>query len=206
MKVDDLQIIDVGKERSAQRNIGLKQCKADYILILDSDQSISRNLIEECLYLFSIGYSAIYIPEIIVATSWFGKIRKFEREFYTGTAIDVPRFVKKNCPKFDESLNGPEDSAWGHELNGIRAISKNVLYHHDDVGVFEYFRKKAYYTKSMNLYAKKYPKDRCLDWRYRCFTVFTERGKWKKLIRHPLLTLGVMAIVFVRGIIYLTRR
>jgi hypothetical protein len=175
-------------------------------LILDSDQSVSPGLIKECLELIEAGFTCVYIPEIIVAKSFFGRIRSFEREFYTGTAIDVPRFVRKDhCPMFDPDLNGPEDSDWGHRIKGFRATSVNPLYHHDDISFLEYCRKKAYYTKSMKKYAEKWPDDKCLNIRYRCFEVFVENGKWKKLLRHPVLTLGILFILITRGIIYATQ-
>lgn len=195
--------VNLGLERSEQRNIGIKKSTRPFVLILDSDQSISPDLIDECIKTSMQGIYSLYIPEVIVAKSWFGKIRKFEREFYTGTAIDVPRFVNKaHCPMFDVTLNGPEDSDWGNRIDGKRAITKNVLYHHDDISFFEYCRKKAYYSKSMKKYAEKWPNDKCLSLTYRCFTVFIENNKWKKLVRHPLLALGIFFILIVRGIVY----
>lgn len=195
--------VNLGLERSEQRNIGIKQAHGTYYLILDSDQSISPGLIEECCKLVSMGYSCVYIPEIIIAKSFFGRIRAFERTFYTGTCIDVPRFVHfYACPTFDTMLHGPEDSDWGHRIMGVRGISKNVLYHHDDIGFREYCKKKAYYSKSLKRYREKWPEDKCFNLKYRCWTVFTEKGKWKRLIRHPVLSLGILFILIVRGIIY----
>ena len=199
--------INRGFERSKQRNMGIMEAKGKYLLILDSDQSISPGLIEECVDLMEMGVSAVYIPEVIVARSFFGRSRAFEREFYTATAVDVPRFVRADvCPFFDETMSGPEDADWGNRIPGIKATSMNVLFHHDDIGFFEYCRKKAYYTKSMKRYAEKWPNDPCLNIKYRVWTVFTENGKWRKLLKHPVLSLGILFVLMVRGIIYATAR
>jgi glycosyltransferase involved in cell wall biosynthesis len=199
--------VDLGLERSKQRNIGINKASGDAILLLDSDQSISPKLVQECVTLINMGYTAIYIPEIIIARGFFGKIRKFEREFYTGTAIDVPRFILKGaCPQFDETMSGPEDSDWDRRIRGFRAVAHNPLYHHDDIGFIEYCKKKAYYSKSMGRFKEKWPNDKCLDLKYRCFLVFVEKGKWKKLVRHPILTLGIVFILAVRGWIYYTNK
>lgn len=199
--------INLGLERSKQRNMGIKQSTGDIVIWLDSDQSLSPGVVKECEELLKCGYTCIYIPEVIVAKSFFGKIRKFEREFYTGTAIDVPRAVlKSKCPLFDEDMSGPEDADWGNRIPGLRAISKNVLYHHDDISLIDYFKKKSYYAKSMSLYANRWPIDKCLNFKYRCFDVFVQDGKWKKIVRHPILSLGILFIIFVRGLIYVTRR
>ena len=203
----ELLEIDLGLERSIQRNIGMLRATGDAYLILDSDQSIEEGLIEECTRLCGHGFSCIYIPEVLVVKSFFGKIRKFEREFYTGTAIDVPRFVLANaCGFFDEDLSGPEDSDWDRKLQGFRAISRKCLYHHDNIGILQYFRKKAYYARSLRAFSRKWPDDKCLNFKYRCWTVFTEKGKWKKLVRHPFLSLGIFFIILIRGIIYVTNK
>lgn len=199
--------VDVGLERSAQRNIGIKKSTGDIVIWLDSDQSLSPGLVDEIQRWLSAGYTCCYIPEIIVAKSFFGKIRAFERTFYDATAVDVPRAVlKTHCPLFNEDLHGPEDADWGNRIPGMRALTKKPLYHHDDIGFIDYFRKKAYYTKSMKRYAELNPQDKVLDFKYRCFTIFVEDGKWKKLLRHPILSVGIFLVVFVRGIIYLKNR
>lgn len=199
----ELIVVNLGYERSKQRNIGIEKAKGDAILWLDSDQSISPNLILECSEILKTGVSAIFVPEVIVARSFFGRIRAFERSFLTGTAVDVPRVVlKRICPRFDETLAGPEDADFGQKIPGIKTVSRNVLYHHDDIGFLEYCKKKAYYTKSMARYRERYPFDPCLNLKYRCFQVYVENGKWKRLLMHPILTIGIVFLLIVRGIIY----
>lgn len=199
--------VNLGFERSKQRNIGISQAKGDIIIWLDSDQSLSPYLVEEVEAMISYGYVALYIPEVIVAKSFFGKIRKFEREFYTGTPIDVPRAIRKDrFPLFDETLNGPEDADMGQRIRGLKGTTTRCLYHHDDVSFKEYCFKKSYYSKSMKRYAEKWPNDKCLNLNYRCFDVFFEKGKWKKLLQHPILSVGIFVVVFVRGIIYLKNK
>ena len=143
--------VNLGLERSKQRNIGIKQAKGDIIIWLDSDQALSDGVVEECEKMLSMGYISLYIPEVIVAHSFFGKIRAFERTFYTGTFIDVPRAVlKKWCPEFNEELHGPEDADFGNKLPvAFRGVTKNVLYHYDDISFLDYCRKKAYYSQKV---------------------------------------------------------
>ena len=199
----ELVEVDEGKERSIQRNIGIDRAKGDAFLILDSDQSFSNMLIQECIMLTEHSYSCLYIPENIIAESFFGKVRTFERTFYTATAIDVPRFVlKKYCPKFNEDLIGPEDADWGRRIKGERATTKFQLFHHDDIGIGNYLKKKAYYTKSMNKYKELNPDDKCINIWYRCVTVFVENGKWKKLFMHPILSMCIFLLLIARGVVF----
>ena len=200
-------IVCEGLERSAQRNIGIMRATGEYLLFLDSDQSPSPDLIGECVKLMEVGFSAVYIPEVIKTKGLFAYIRNWERQFYNGTPIDCVRFVRaKNCPTFDPTLNGPEDSDWDRRVPGIRAISKNCLYHYDNIGIKKYFAKKAYYAKSMCKFAQKNKDDKVLNFWWRCFGVFLENGKWRRFLRRPDLALCVLGIIFMRGIIYLWKK
>jgi glycosyltransferase involved in cell wall biosynthesis len=210
----ELIIVNMGKERSWQRNYGIDKAQGEFLLWLDSDQAISPFLLGECVKMMKdhLYCNGIYIPEVIVADSFFGKVRKFEREFYTGTAIDCVRFLRMYdvdtgdyiCPRFDETLHGPEDSDFDRQVKPRKLISKNVLFHYDDISPVEYFKKKSYYGKSLKKYLDKNPNDKCLDPFYRCFGVFTESGKWRNFITHPILSIGIFYIIMVRGIIYVS--
>jgi hypothetical protein len=148
---------------------------------------------------------ALYIPEVIMTKGLFGRIRNWERQFYTDTAVDVVRFVRrKDCPLFDTQQKGTEDSDWDRRVKGERTTTIGEIYHYDNIGVMDYFRKKAYYAKSLRRFAQRNPKDKILNFRYRCWTVFTEHQKWRRLF-HPYI-FGLLFILLIRGIIYLGRR
>lgn len=194
-------VVNEGKERSAQRNIGIDRAKGDYILILDSDQLITRTLLKECVDKIDT-CSGIYIPERIITKGFFGSLRDFERSFYTGTAVDVVRFVHKGCPKFDETMSGPEDSDWDRNIRGRKITSVSMLYHFDKIDFIGYLKKKIYYTKSMKRFAEKHPNDKVLNFWWRCFGVFLENGKWRRLLARPDLAICLFGLIFIRGIIY----
>lgn len=199
--------INAGEERSKQRNIGMALAQGEYLLFLDSDQYVSTDLISECVRLCQSGFDAIYIPEIILGNGFFTKVRNFERQFYNGTPIDAVRFVRKDCcQSFDERMTGPEDADWDRRVMGERMTAKNVIYHNDQSGFCELCRKKAYYSKSMRLFYFLHPGDEFLSLKYRYWTVFTENGKWLKLLTFPGLAICMYFSLFVRGVIYLCRK
>lgn len=41
---------------------------------------------------------------------------------------------------------------------------------------------------------------------YRFFGIFTEKGKWKKLLLHPFLAMGMYFLRFLVGVKFLTRK
>jgi hypothetical protein len=174
---------------------------------LDSDQVISPDLIKECVEKMSFGIGGMYIPEIIKTKGLFAYIRNWERSFYNGTPVDCVRFIRaKNCPLFDLEQKGTEDSDFDRRIKGIKLISKNPLYHFDNVSMLKWFSKKAYYSKSMKRFIERNPDDKILDWRWRCFGVFLENGKWKRFLIRPDLAVAVMFILLIRGIIYYAKR
>ena len=205
-----------GNERSAQRNYGAKVADGTYLIYLDADMILGPTVIEECVAICECNdLGALYVPERIVGDGFWIKVRDFERSFYTGTVIDAVRFIRKDLFEeiagFDESLIGPED--WDLDRR-VRAIAKvgvieSALYHNE--GLFDlqrYLGKKEYYLRSFDKYIQKWGKNdleikKQLGISYRLFIVFIENGKWERLLRYPIQTLGMFYLRFMVGISYL---
>ncbi len=136
------KVYDYGPERSAQRNHGVRQASGEYILYLDADMILSKDVIKECVEKCeNISIIALYIPERIVDFAnnninnlsnldfnlclprrseatlrgnqrFWIRVRDFERSFYNATCIDAVRFIKKD--KFLE-IGGFDESLTGPE-------------------------------------------------------------------------------------------
>lgn len=208
-----------GPERSAQRNLGIQKAQAKYILYLDSDMSLSKQVISECVdKCENENLVALYIPERIAGESFWIKVRDFERSFYNATCIDCVRFVRRDkflkIGGFDETLTGPEDWDFDRRIKEIGKIDiiNTPLYHNEgEFNLKRYLKKKNFYAESMSRYVKKWGKDdpivkKQLSAPYRLLGVFVENGNWKRLIRHPLLTLGMYLLRFMVGITYLRHK
>lgn len=200
-------VFNKGPERSAQRNFGAKKAKGKYILYLDADMVLSNGVIEECVNKCEDkNYIALYIPEKIIGDGFWIKVRNFERSFYNGTCIDAVRFIRRDkfleIGGFDESLTGPEDWDLDRRIREIRKVSMidSPLYHNEGNFNFKkYLKKKSYYFKSFDKYIQKWGEDDLIVKKqsgayYRLFGVFVEKEKWKKLVRHPLLAIGILIL------------
>jgi glycosyltransferase involved in cell wall biosynthesis len=105
------KIYQVGPERSAQRNFGLiKKASGVFGMFIDADMILSKTLIGDCVERMQKNDEVIglYIPEIILGSKLFHKVRRFERPFYSGTPIDCVRFFSleqfRRIGGFDEEL------------------------------------------------------------------------------------------------------
>lgn len=209
------QVYTYGPERAMQRNYGMIQkAHGTYVFYLDHDMILSPNLIKECVFIFkkNSGIAALYVPEIMIGAGFWSTVRTFERSFYNGTVIDCVRCIRSDVVKkiggFDETIVGTED--WDFDkrvrMAGITAITKNPL-HHNDAGftLKSYLKKKRYYAQNFGRYKEKWGRDdpdirKQFSLSYRLFGVFTEDGKWKKLIKRPDLTLLMFCLRILVGV------
>jgi len=210
------KVYNIGPERSAQRNFGVKQATGKYILYLDADMVLSEEVIKESVEKCeNEGDIALYIPEKIIGNGFWIKVRNFERSFYNATVIDCVRFVRRDkfleLGGFDENLTGPEDWDFDRRVREIGKVSiiGAPIYHNEGEFSFQrYVNKKSYYTKSFDKYIEKWSgKDlvikKQLGFGYRYVGVFVENGKWKKLIRNPVLTVAMYVLRVIIGKVYI---
>lgn len=225
------KVFDKGPERSIQRNFAIEKAKGEYILFLDADMTLSQKVIGECVKKIqnskflpsrqtgkNQNLIGLYIPEVILGNSYWCKVRNFERSFYNASVIDCVRFFPKKIWRdvggFDINLTGPED--WDFDkkvrIRGNVGIVRSPLYHDEsDFDLKEYLKTKSYYSKSFDNYIKKWGKNdpdikKQLGWCYRLIGVFTENGKWRKLLQNPFLTFGIITLRILVGLTYLSSK
>jgi glycosyltransferase involved in cell wall biosynthesis len=219
------KVCDKGPERSAQRNYGMiDKSSGEYVMFVDADMILSPELIKNCVeFMDREKCAALHISEIVMGRSFWSRVRRFERSFYDGTVIDGARFFRKDkfvaAGGFDISMSGPED--WDIDkkiktLGKIGLVPKNkeaaVIYHNEsEFNLKKYLNKKGYYAESFAAYSNKWGEDdpdvkKQLGLGYRFFGVFLEKGRWRKLLAHPVLSLGMYFLRGVVGVIYLVKR
>ncbi len=213
-------VFNIGPERSSQRNAGVQKAKGEYVIYLDADMRLEPQLIEKAVkQIQQEKADALYISEVVMGTSLLSKIRRHERSFYDSTVIDCARIIKREAflkvKGFDLSLTGPEDFDLQKKLKhkGYKSsLLKNSWLDHDEsnINLKDYLDKKSYYSKSFDKYKEKWGAEdedikKQLGFYYRFFGVFIENKKYKKLLRHPILTVGMYYLRIRVGIRYLRR-
>ena len=161
---------------------------------------------------------SLYIPEHRVGRGLRLRARNFERSFYDGTCIDglraIPRAWLEKVGGYDESLVACEDWDLDRRLLAAgtpTAVTKGHLLHNEaNQGLARLLAKKAYYAKSVDAYRRKWKNDaicrRQFGISYRFFGVFVENGKWKRLLRHPILAVAMYVERILVGVTYILHR
>ena len=216
-------VLDRGPERCAQRNLGWRSAKADWVLILDADMILPRETLDEILGIAGSpggdGPLVYWIPEVRTGAGIRTKARNFERSFYDGTCIDALRLFRRRVLEetggYDENLiAGPED--WELDIRVLAtgakcAVLRNHLLHNEKrLTLRRMLEKKAYYTKSFAAYQEKWRGHSAVRRQfsplYRFLGVFVENGKWRKVLRHPVLFAVMMFERVAVGAVYLLNR
>lgn len=191
-------------ERSAQRNFGAKKSKGKFLLFLDSDMELTKNVMSDCVNKIekNDNIGGIIIPERSTATNFWERVKAFERSFYNENGdydTDAARFFRREAfdkvQGYDETITGPEDwdlpesiKKMGYEIGRV----KSVIVHHERIqGLFSLLKKKYYYGLKSHIYLKK-QNIPILSQK----TVFFLRPvfyrNWKKLIANPVLSIGML--------------
>ena len=206
--------------RGAQVNFGVQKCDGSIIFFPDADMAFDRNLIENAVNLLQ-KFDALFVPEVILGRGFFGKIRNFERSFYNMTPVDAIRFIRKdfflNAGGFDEKNIDFGADDWDitkqmKNANCYFGITSSKKYHHEEWLDFRtYLQKKHTYINSFKGYIEKWGRNdpdirKQFGIEYRFFGVFFENGKWKRLINHPVLTIGMFCLRFLVGLDFLRRK
>lgn len=193
-----------GPERSAQRNFGARKAKGDFLFVPDSDMFAEKNVVEECVKLIKKfpEIKAVVIPEKSIGEGFWSRCKMLERECYFGDdTIEAARFFDKKAfweiGGYDESITGPED--WDLPLRirkkfKIGRIDSIIAHDEGNLSLLNLMRKKYYYAQKISQYLKKHPisvtQEQIL---YLLRPAFYRN--WRKLIRNPILTCGMIAML-----------
>lgn len=188
------------------KNLGISKSSGEFLLFVDSDMILEQKVVEECVRVSSSDEEivGIIIPERSVGSGFLVRVRDFERSFYAGTDIESARFfvTKFVTPVggFDEAIIGHEDSTLPNKLqdNGFNVktrVSSYILHCEEGINFIGRLRKARRYSVSSKLYYKKYGKyakkqDNILN----RLGIFLINGNWKILLRHPVLSLGMLTL------------
>jgi GT2 family glycosyltransferase len=234
LKEKGIEFISKRTSVAAAQNIGIQKLLAgeyDYLLLVNNDLILHREAIDNLVRcLETSGADAAMSTETGGMPPWLIDTVPVVEEKWE-EVIDIPagsysctlfrRSAVERVGTFDERFwpRYIEDNDYTLRLraSGGRFVkASGALYYHVLGGVFvanagEKKDKDHHWVKNIGYYVEKWGRDdplvkKQLGFRYRYFGVYLETGKWKKLIRHPILTLQMYFLKVTMGFIYLTNR
>jgi len=199
-------VFDKGPERSAQRNYGAKKSKGNFLLFIDSDMILSKNVLKSCI-IKSKNVGGIIIPEKSIGIGFFAKVKAFERSFYIGNdLIEAARFFPRktffNFKGYDESISGGGED-WDLPLrikkagNKIERIKDLIIHNEGRLSLINLMKKKFYYSKTISKYIKKHPD--VAKQQINLFNRFLNMDS-RRLFKNPLMGFSV---IFVKSMEFL---
>lgn len=197
-------VFQKGPERSAQRNFGAKKSSGDYLLFIDSDMVLTKDVVKECVEKITKEklLGAIVVPEKSFGNGFWTQAKIFEREINEGEDyLEAARFFPKKIFEqfngYDESLTGPEDWDLPQKILKKYKISRiRSLIFHDEGShtLLGLARKKYYYGLSAHRYLKN-QKMNIINPRIIYFLRPSFYRNWKKLLSHPIQTIGMLIML-----------
>ncbi len=196
-----------GPERSAQRNLAIREARGEIVLVLDGDQILSPGVVEECVTLLTRGTHGVVVPEETIAHGFWGRCKKFERDFYLAgdpsaeAARGFWRAEVLAAGGYDEGQTGSED--WDLSDRLLAAHGRFARTHarlvHDEgrLNLASLIRKKRYYAaRGMSQYLRTAPAYRRVPFPLRP----SVRRQWWRFLRHPVLGAGAMLMKLLEGL------
>lgn len=154
-----------GPERSAQRNFGVTQAKGRYVAIIDSDMTLSPNVIAECVQAFASQKEAVgvIIPEESFGDGFWAQCKKLERSFYLGIPyMEAARFFEKTMYNkvggYDSAMVSGEDWDLSQRIENYgRLVRCESFIHHNEgrISLWKTVKKKFYYARRFSSYRQK---------------------------------------------------
>jgi len=137
----------------------------------------------------------------------------------SGEDWDIDKLIKKlgNIELLPRLTNNPSRQSWlmkkfVEDRGVVHDVGYPGIYHNEaEFKLIPYLKKKSYYTLGFDGYINKWGKSdpdirRQFGLVYRFWTVFTEKGKWKRLFTRPDLAIGMYVLRGCVGFVFLLKK
>lgn len=158
------KVFVIGPERCTQRNYGAIRATGEFIVFIDSDMTLSQNVIKSCVKKMNdSSYKGIIIPEESFGKGFWAQCKKLERSFYVGVdAIEAARFFRKEdfdkVGGYNEALISGEDWDLSDrvEMTGpLERITDYIFHNEGKISLLQTLKKKYYYAQKAGAYLRE---------------------------------------------------
>ena len=169
-------------------------------MFFDADMELDAGLVEECVALGGKGFDAVILPERGGGSGYWAECQKLEKECYWEDPWmeAANRFIRAETYRkvggYRADLIAGEDFDLHDRLvaAGVRiGRCRAMITHHEGTAFWGVVWKKFYYGGKLGTVLRESPGKNA-----KRFVVFKPAyfRNWRRLARHPLLTLGLIAM------------
>lgn len=207
-------VYTIDGERAKAKNFGSKKASGQLLLFIDSDMYLQPNVVEECVRAIHGSWvGGVIIPEKSIGSGFWIRARDFERSFYVGSLVESARFFRRQdvltVGGFDEDIISYEESTLPQKLIrlGLKTdvrIDSFILHDEGEFDIRGWLSKKRYYSTTARIYERRY-KD-FSEQQVRVIArvkIFLKDNNWKELLKHPVLTSGLVMLKTLEFIAHL---
>ncbi len=161
------RVLVAGPERSAQRNLGVREALGTWVLWIDADMVLAPDVLSAAMAEAArTGAVAVSIPERTVGEGFWTACRTLERSCYLDDRdLFNPRLVRRDyligLGGFDVAMSGPEDTDLRLRLHadGVVLGHAAAFIDHDEgrLTLRNVARKRVYYGRSLPSFAAANP-------------------------------------------------
>lgn len=199
-----IKFSEIGDHRCAQRNLGVEKAKGKYVLVIDSDMTLSTSVIRECVEKFESeeNIAGIIIPEESFGIGFWAQCKALEKKFYQGVDwMEAARFYKKDLyislGGYNPELTSGEDwdlSQRAGEHGQIARIQSYISHNEGQITLWGTMKKKYYYASKFSKYAST-TKSKNIGSQtniFQRYVIFFKKPSF--IIQHPLLWTGMIVM------------
>jgi arabinofuranan 3-O-arabinosyltransferase len=163
-RTNGARVVQADANRSVARNIGLEHSSSSAVLYVDSDMTLTSNVLEDCIAGLA-DHDALIIPEVSIGAGFWAHCKAIERQSNRGdTLIEAPRCFRRSAllslGGYDPNLEAGEDwdlhSRGKREGLAIGRVESTIIHDSGDHALVTTLRKKYHYGKLMELYFKSH--------------------------------------------------
>ncbi|MFH1046893.1 MAG: glycosyltransferase, partial [Patescibacteria group bacterium] len=155
----------VGPERCTQRNHGARLAQGEFVLFVDSDMVLAKNILSAGASAFAADdrLVGIIVPEESFGRGFWADCKRLERSFYVGIDwMEAARFFRRSSfdqvGGYDERLVSGEDWDLSQRIAELGRIDRLVQFIRHNEGqptLWKLLKKKIYYASRMSTYTGK---------------------------------------------------
>ncbi len=159
-------LVHLPASRTQARLVGARRAQGKFLLFLDSDMVLMKDVLAECYSEADLGYDALVIPEVSFGEGYWSQCKRLERALTASGENESARFFRT---EFYWTIGGHDASLlWGEdkdldlrarEVGHVGSVRAEIYHNEGRLTPKAALIKKYRYGRTFNAYRTKHPQE-----------------------------------------------